>query len=331
MAGAVVVQPPHESSCRPSRLAHTPIVRFLTVTTRPAPSTDLPSITVAICTRDRPVDLAQCLGLLATVPATEVLVVDSGPSTDAARRVCAARNARYVLETEPGLSRARNVAWREASGDVVAFLDDDSRPEPGWLPALVRPFLDGSVVVATGQILPPVFHSAGTEAFRLDSSSTDWRERTLFGGAGSGANMAFRRSFLEQSGGFDERIGRGRMLDGGEEHDAFYRAVELGFSLAYVPDAVVAHPEHEAGSSDTRTRVAFTIHLFVEYRALRGWLVRRTMMKALAGSPAEQVLRGARKRTAMERLRIAVGGCGVYLRNRWSRPVEGDRAQRSDA
>jgi hypothetical protein len=141
--------------------------------------------------------------------------------------------------------------------------------------------------------------------------------------------MAFRRSFLEQSGGFDERIGRGRILNGGEEHDALYRVLERGFTLAYAPNSVVMHPHEPSGPSDPRTRVAFSIHLFMKYPALRRWLVRRAVAKGLARSRTPQVPSSARRRPVMRRLGIALGGCGIYLRNWWAgRPVGHTKPQR---
>jgi len=248
----------------------------------------------------------------------EVLVVDSGPSTDAARRISEAAGVRYVLEPVPGLSRARNVAWQQAAAEVVAYLDDDAQPEPGWLSALVLPFADKAVMAVTGQVLPPFFHSAGTKEFRLDASAPGWRERTLFGGAGSGTNMAFRRSFFERWGGFDERIGCGRILSGGEEHEAFYCVLERGFALAYAPDAVVNHPRKAEESLDPRVGFAFAIHLFIKYRPLRGWLLHRTLQIGLGKSGTPQIHPAGRHRPLLERFSIAIGGCAVFLRNWWA-------------
>lgn len=285
-----------------------------------------PTVTVAICTRDRSAELAECLGSLGRTPAIEVLVVDSAPSDDAARRVSESAGVRYVLEPVPGLSRARNIAWKLAQAGIVAYLDDDARPEPGWLQALIRPFSDASVMAATGQILPPYFHSAGREGFRLDAEGHDWKERTLFGGAGSGANMAFRRSFLEHWGGFDETIGRGRILSGGEEHEAFFCVLDQGFVLAYEPDAVVHHPYDGSQVSDPRTRVAFAIHLFVKYPALRGWLIRRMLRTSVGQRSAPHDPRGLLAPLA-HRLRAAVGGGALFIRNRRAAgPDVADRA-----
>lgn len=103
-------------------------------------SRGLPPVTVVVCTRDRAALLAGCLAALEAVryPAWELLVVDSAPA-DATTRELVARypHARYLREPLPGLDRARNRGWRAARHDIIAFTDDDARPEPGWLRGIV--------------------------------------------------------------------------------------------------------------------------------------------------------------------------------------------------
>src|SRR5262245_13064210 len=91
--------------------------------------------TVIVCTRDRPELLEGCLAALATQdhPSYEVLVVDNASRGPETRELADAWNARYVCEERPGLDRARNRALRESASPIVAFTDDDARPEPGWL------------------------------------------------------------------------------------------------------------------------------------------------------------------------------------------------------
>lgn len=85
------------------------------------------SISIVVCTRDRPGQLEQCLRSLQnlTVAPREILVVDSAPSSDATRNLVAQLpNVRYVLEPLPGLSRARNTGVAHTSGDLIAFTDE---------------------------------------------------------------------------------------------------------------------------------------------------------------------------------------------------------------
>ena len=127
---------------------------------------------VIICTRDRANNLAELLHRLPkqVVSAStrwEIIVVDNA-STDHTQQVLSDAIGtstiplRALSEPELGLSAARNRGWRAAAGDLVAFLDDDSVPEPGWLQALIESF-DAPAVEATPVTAdaPDAFAGAG--------------------------------------------------------------------------------------------------------------------------------------------------------------------------
>ena len=217
-----------------------------------------PSCSVVICTRNRPEELNRCLKAVMCMeyPSFDVLVVDNAPEDDRALEVAARWGARYCVEPVIGLSRARNRGAHECRSEIVAYLDDDSVPEPGWLSALVPEFENPHVMVVTGHIGP--LH-LDTEAERLsaafgecdigghvcrilDRRSRDWFDIASFGGIGNGGNMAFRRSAFDIWPGFDERLGKGSVLDGGEEHYAFFSLIDRGYRIVYTPHAVVRHP-----------------------------------------------------------------------------------------
>jgi len=215
------------------------------------------SCTVVICTRDRPELLDQCLAAVAqlTYPVDEVLVVDNAPSDDRAQAVAARRGARYLLEPVMGLSRARNRGARASSSAIVAYLDDDSIPESAWLDRLTLEFHDPEVMAVTGRILAidnPVDSDwlrawwqsldCGDERRVVDRREPAWFELANFGGVGDGGNMAFRRCAFEIWPGFHERLGRGVLVSGGEEHHAFFSLIARGYRVAYTPHARVWHP-----------------------------------------------------------------------------------------
>jgi hypothetical protein len=93
------------------------------------------SVTVVICTRNRPALLRRCLAAVAHLgPAPDqVLVVDNtqgdSHTEDAARDF----GARYMIAPEHGLNRARELASARCDTDAVAYLDDDAEPAPDWL------------------------------------------------------------------------------------------------------------------------------------------------------------------------------------------------------
>src|SRR5690606_3783513 len=130
-------------------------------------------VTAAICTRGRPQQLARALESLRRqrVPPSEVLVVDNAPVDDAGERVVArvCPAARYVVEPIAGLYFARNRALAEATGDVIAFLDDDAVASPSWGAAIQaafgrRPALGGG----TGRVEPPAVGTAGRRLFEAN-------------------------------------------------------------------------------------------------------------------------------------------------------------------
>ena len=224
-----------------------------------------PSVTLAVCTHGRPERLARCLRSLQALrlppgaEAPDVLVVDNAPPDERTREVAVGAGVRYVREPVPGLDFARNRAVREATGDWLAFLDDDVVADPGWLAGLhgaVAAHPDAAAV--TGLVLPyaleteaqVLFERAG--GFRRGFRPLRYRGSTLAGNRlyptgpgifGAGANMAFRLDVLREIGGFDEALDTGAPLPGGGDLDVFYRVIRAGETLVYWPDALVFH-EH---------------------------------------------------------------------------------------
>ena len=221
------------------------------------------TVTVAICTRQRPDELRRALHSVVH-QADEVLVVDNGPTEPRTAEVAREfPGVRYTAEPVPGLDFARNRALREASGDIVAFLDDDAVAAPGWARALTGPFEeDARVGLVTGRVEA---FSLATEAQRLFEANGGFGRgserirlprdagRPLHGrpapliawavSVGSGCSMAVRRDALIALGGFDEALDLGPALPGGGDHDALWRLLGAGFDVVYEPSALAFH-EH---------------------------------------------------------------------------------------
>ncbi len=212
-------------------------------------------ITVAVCTRGRPELLAGCLRAL--LPALRsgdaALVVHNADADDGTEAVVAAAGVQWVREPRRGLDRARNLALRTATTEVVAFVDDDARPEPGWLDEIAAPFEDQDVWCVTGRVLAA---ATDTEAERLQEQCKsydrgtacvrfDARTRRFFypvraGVMGTGSNMAVRRHPALELG-FDDALDVGTRTHGGGDLDFFYRVVRRGKVVVYQPGAVVRH------------------------------------------------------------------------------------------
>ena len=212
-----------------------------------------PNSTIIVCTRNRPALLRRCLEQLQRLDyqAFEVLVVDNNLAPTEACGIAAGFEARYILCPMIGLSHARNAGIAASYTDFVVFLDDDAIPEPDWLRELLTEFSRQEVAAVTGQI---VLKGDGDEAplysqsrICIDKSTPSWFEIANFGGIGGGSNMAFRRSVFQTWSGFDERLGRGRLMNAGEDHCAFFTLVHHRYSIVYAPSARVRHPQRTGG------------------------------------------------------------------------------------
>jgi GT2 family glycosyltransferase len=236
----------------------------------------LPSLTVAVCTRERPDDLARCLEALEQLsyPTLELLVVDNAPRTEATRELVARYpQVRYVCEPRPGLDWARNRAIMEARGEVIAFTDDDVVVDAGWAQALGQVFGESAEVMAvTGLVVPYELETEAQLLFeryggfsrgferqwhRLDIE--DKRHAVSFYGwagmFGTGANMAFRRSLFERIGLFDTALDVGTVTNGGGDIEMFFRVMKEGYTLVYEPNALVRH-RHRRDYASLRTQIA---------------------------------------------------------------------------
>lgn len=234
-----------------------------------------PSISVVVCTRNRPDRLAECLRHLERqeYPRFEVVVVDNAPASDAIRAVVQgwARPVehRYVVERRGGLSWARNAGAAVASGDVIAFLDDDEEPDSHWLAGLAGGFArGGDIGCVTGMILPTRLETPVQEWFEWCGGHSKGRgfspavfsrhgpQSPLFPlpPFGAGGNMAFRRDVLSRIGGFDVAMGAGTPARASEDTLALTLVLLAGYRIAYEPAALVRH-DHYAEPDDMRRQL----------------------------------------------------------------------------
>lgn len=216
-------------------------------------------VTVIVCTRRRPDDLFRCLeSLMRLEPAPfEILVVNNDPADRDTRAVAETfAGVRCIDEARSGLSRARNTGLRHASGDIVAWTDDDTQVRPNWVGEIKRVFLDSEISGMTGLVLPGALETHAQVCFERDFGGFNRGFRRLTFDvrffsemksrgvpvwmAGAGANMAFRRSVFERLGFFDERLGAGA-AGCSEDSEYWYRMLEAGMSIRYEPMAAVHH------------------------------------------------------------------------------------------
>src|SRR6266550_2742659 len=197
-----------------------------------------PRISVVLCTYNGARTLRDCLDALARLayPDYEVIVVDDG-STDATAAIASSYECALIRTPNAGLANARNTGLAVATGDIVAYIDDDAYPDPHWLTYLAATFMSSSHVGVGGpNIAPPddgpiaqcVARSPGGPMHVLLSD----REAEHI----PGCNMAFRRSALDAIGGFDPQF-----RTAGDDVDVCWRLQERGGTLGFSPAAVVWH------------------------------------------------------------------------------------------
>ncbi len=171
---------------------------------------------VVVTHRGDRVDLVRrCLDSLhagTLLPKETIVIVDSNPDLEEnLKHVLAGERTKIVRSSGAGASAARNTALEVATGDIVAYLDDDASPEADWLESLVRAFeQDDSVVGIGGRIDPDYEGDAGLPPELLWLVGCTYRGHREDEGPISrpiGANMAFRSLALSRVGGFSSEFG----------------------------------------------------------------------------------------------------------------------------
>jgi GT2 family glycosyltransferase len=208
-----------------------------------SPSGPWPRVSVVVCTHNGEPTLPECLGRLAslTYPDYEVIVVDDG-SSDGSADIARAHGVTLVQTEHRGLSFARNAGVARADGEIVAFLDDDAYPDSDWLRYVATSLLANAHAGMGGPNIPPeddglvaecVATAPGAPIHVLISD----REAEHV----PGCNMAFRKSALEEIGGFDERF-----RAAGDDVDVCWRLQESGRTLGFSAGAVVLHRRRDS-------------------------------------------------------------------------------------
>ena len=219
-------------------------------------------VTVVICTYNRAERLQGTLDALREqrVPeglAWDLLVVDNNSSDDTKHVVerfarAAPMPVTYAFEGQQGQSFARNTGVARATGEVLAFTDDDILPSADWAALCHSIMQDAKVDVLGGRILPrwlapvPAWLEGDTWLQSHLALMTHERAQEITVATGTpqiwGANMVVRRGVFDRVGLFDTNRGhKGTRLAGGEDVDFIRRALAEGVPVLYDPRLVVWH------------------------------------------------------------------------------------------
>jgi len=212
----------------------------------------------------------------------EIVLVNNN-STDGTENECRRFQAdypdirfRYFLETNQGLSYARNCGIRNAQGDLLVYVDDDATVNPEYLKTYSDFFTHHPEAVAAGGPILPVYETEEPEWMThytrqlitgklfLGNNQREF-PRGAFPGGG---NACYRKSVFDTVGLFNVELGRkGNSLIGAEEKDLFDKMTTHGMHFYYLPNAILYHiiPPHKL-TQDYFDRLTYSIGVSERYR-----------------------------------------------------------------
>ncbi|MDQ3092991.1 MAG: glycosyltransferase, partial [Actinomycetota bacterium] len=203
----------------------------------PTPA-DAPRVSVLICTNNGARTLGETCEAVTRLryPDFEVIVVDDG-SNDRTAEIAHGYDFRVISTANHGLASARNTGLEAATGELVAYVDDDAAPDPHWLLYLAEVFRETDCVAAGGPNIAvpgdgPVADAVAAAPGNPTHVLVSDREAEHI----PGCNAAFRADALREIGGFDEQF-----RAAGDDVDVCWRLLDRGGWIAYVAPAMVWH------------------------------------------------------------------------------------------
>ena len=217
-------------------------------------SSEWPKISVVVCSHNGTRTIRDTLQWLDRLvyPSYEVIVVDDG-STDDTAAIAGRFGVRVISTPNNGLSHARNLGLAAATGEIVAYIDDDAYPDPHWLTYLAQAFRTTDHAGIGGPNIPPpgdgpiaacVANAPGGPVHVLLSDEV--AEHI------PGCNMAFRKDRLRAIGGFDPRFRRA-----GDDVDVCWRLQERGWTLGFSAAAMVWHHRRNSIRAYWRQQIGY--------------------------------------------------------------------------
>ena len=215
-------------------------------------------LSVIICTYNREKYIYECLSRLAKneeQAGWEIVLINNN-STDSTAVECERFEKdfpkvhyRYFVETQQGLSFARNRGVAEAKGEWLVFLDDDAMVETDYIANLKGHLMSHPAASAFGGQIAPFFEDGEPNWYSKWSmgfvSAIDRGDKVHVFPDNKfpiGANMGIKRDILDKVGVFNTELGRtGNNLLAGEEKDLFNRIRKIGGTIYYFPNIGVKH------------------------------------------------------------------------------------------
>lgn len=218
-------------------------------------------ISVIICTYNRDKYIYNVLKSLALGTlehsAYEIILVDNNCTDNTRSEVDHFCNVfpqvtlRYFVETNQGLSHARNRGIKESKGDILVYVDDDATVNPDYLKTYADWFASHPETDAAGGPIIPHYETGSEPKWmtyfikRLLTGYLYFGDKARpFPGDNfpGGGNAAYRASVFEKVGLYNVQLGRnGDSLTGGEEKDIFDKMKREGMQFVYLPNAILYH------------------------------------------------------------------------------------------
>ena len=200
---------------------------------------ELPKVSVVVCSYNGGRTLRECLNSLMRLdfPDYEVILINDGSTDETAEIAADFPQVVYHYQENHGLSVARNVGAKLATGEIVAYTDDDCVAEVHWLRYLVQAMQDQQVAAIGGPNVPP---PTDCWVAKCIAASPGGPSHVMLNDRYAehvpGCNMAFRRDELLALGGFDSQF-----LQAGDDVDICWRWIDSGKSIGFAPGAMVWH------------------------------------------------------------------------------------------
>ena len=201
----------------------------------------------------------------------EIIIVDnaSTDSTPDYLKTLTDSKIKVILNKENlGFSKGNNIGAKNATGNVLVFLNNDNEVKEAWLEPLLRQLQKEKVGIVAPKLLYPdgKIQHAGIvisskhiprHIYRRFNSGFEHANKLRSYKAVTGACLAIKKEIWVKAKGFDEKY-----INGLEDVDLCFKARELGYKVFYVPESTVIH--HESISKDRFTYVFRNIELYLE-------------------------------------------------------------------
>ena len=196
----------------------------------------LPPVSIVVATYNRRSQLERCIAALLELdyPDYEILIVNDASPDDTAAFLDGLDEERLHPIHQPknrGVAAARNAGIAAARHNILAFTDDDCRPDPQWLKNLVQGFTDEGVGAVIGRtVYVDEEYKAHFPERIVSNEQAHWPMT---------CNIAYRKAVFKECGGFDPTF----VAYHNEDTELAIRVASKGFSFTRAPKALVRHQQ----------------------------------------------------------------------------------------